>query len=105
MARATTEKESASYAMTDHEDIRQWAEARGGVPAHVVRTGYGDDVGMIRIDFPDYGDATSLEQISWEQWFAKFEEKGLALLVERQPAGGDKSRFNKLINRQHGKQG
>ena len=102
MARPTTSGSKRSQEMTDHEEIRQWAEARGGVPARVKGTGGEDDVGMIRIDFPGYSGEGSLERISWEEWFEKFEERELALVVENQPPEGDKARFNKLVSRHHG---
>jgi len=104
MARATTTQGYKSHVMTEHDEIRKWAEARGGFPAHVTRTGNKHDMGMIRIDFPGFSGEQSLERISWEQWFEKFEEKNLALVVENQPPEGDKARFNKLISREHAKQ-
>lgn len=103
MARTTTSSTQKSRILTNHDEIRKWAEARGGHPARVKRTGGGDDVGMIRIDFPGYSGEQSLEPISWEQWFEKFEEKDLALVVENQSPEGDKARFNKLVSRQNAK--
>jgi hypothetical protein len=55
--------------------------------------------GIIRIDFPGYSGKGSLEEISWDDWFEKFEEKKLAFLHQDETAGGKKSNFNKLINR------
>ena len=40
-------------ATTDHETIRKWAEAKGGKPAAVESTHDADDVGIVRIMFPD----------------------------------------------------
>ena len=60
-----------SQTTTDHEQIRKWAEARGGKPAHVKGTGGGDDTGIIRIDFPGYSGAGKLEEISWGTNFSK----------------------------------
>jgi hypothetical protein len=37
---------------------------------------------MIRLDFPGYGGEESLEEISWDEWFDKFDERNLALLVQ-----------------------
>ncbi|MBV8577374.1 MAG: hypothetical protein JOZ58_20320, partial [Acetobacteraceae bacterium] len=37
---------------TDHDEIREWAEARGGRPAAVRQTHSKDNVGIIRIEFP-----------------------------------------------------
>jgi hypothetical protein len=46
---------SQSKSTTDHDEIRQWAEARNGRPAVVKSTrGKGDDTGILRIDFPGY---------------------------------------------------
>lgn len=71
----------ASKVTTDHEVIRKWVEERGGSPAHVKATGGGEDPGLLRVDFPGYGGKDdSLEHISWDDFFAKFEEKHLAFL-------------------------
>lgn len=84
---------------TDHNEIRRWAEERGAKPSAVIRTEHDHDPGIIRLDFPDYSGAGSLEEISWDDWFEKFEEKKLALLHQDETAGGQKSNFNKLISR------
>ena len=49
--------------------------------------------------FPGYSGKGSLEEISWDDWFEKFEEKKLAFLHQDQTAGGKKSNFNNLISR------
>lgn len=89
-----------SKTTTNHDEIRRWAEERGGRPAHVKGTGGGADVGMIRLDFPGYTGQDSLEPISWEEWFRKFEERNLAFLYQETTADGEKSNFNKLISRE-----
>ena len=78
---------------TDHETIRKWADARGGRPARVKGTGDAKDAGLLRLDFgkPD----ESLDAISWEEFFEKFDESQLALLYEDEPG----NRFNKLVSR------
>ncbi|WP_137390566.1 hypothetical protein [Rhodoligotrophos defluvii] len=78
---------------TNHDEIRKWAEAHGGRPAHVSRTGNGDDAGILRLDFGEPDE--QLEEISWEEFFEKFEEKKLALLYQDE----DDSRFNKFVRR------
>ncbi len=89
---------SASWT-TDHEFIKSWAEERGAKPTAVKGTGGGDDVGMIRLDFPGYSGEGKLEPISWDEWFEKFDEADLALLDQEETAGGQKSNFNKLVKR------
>ena len=95
---ADTPISKSSTATSDHEEIRRWAEERGGVPACVRGTGGRGDTGMIRIDFPD-GPEPSLQQISWDEWFEKFDEKNLALIHQHETARKQMSRFNKLVSR------
>ena len=90
---------SESLITTDHEVIRKWAEARGGKPAHVKSTGGKNDAGLLRIDFPGYSGGNSLEEISWEDFFRKFDESQLALVYQEETAAGERSNFNKLISR------
>jgi ferritin-like metal-binding protein YciE len=85
--------------LTDREQIRQWAEERGGTPACVRGTGGKGDIGMLRIDFPGFSGEDTLEPISWDDWFEKFDERRLALIVQDKTAKGQKSNFNKLIAR------
>lgn len=87
-----------SYTTTDHDTIRQWAEERDGRPATVRGTG-GDGPGVLRIRFPDVAEDEELEEISWEEFFDKFEEEGLQLLYQEETAEGDVSRFAKFISR------
>jgi hypothetical protein len=82
----------------DHEEIRRWAEERGGKPAHVKRTGSKEDIGILRIDFPGFSGEGSLEPISWEEFFDKFDERNLALVYQEETAGGQRSNFNKLVS-------
>ena len=91
---------ASAQTLTDHDAIRRWAEARGGKPACVKGTGDEDDVGMIRIDFPGYSGERNLEEISWEEFFAKFDESGLAFLYQEETSQGQRSNFNKLISRE-----
>ena len=94
-----TRRGASAHPLTDHDEIRQWAEQRGGTPACVRGTGGRGDTGMIRLDFPGYSGADSLQEISWDDWFEKFDERGLALMVQDATARGQKSNFNKLVSR------
>ena len=95
---------ASSRATTDHDEIRQWAEERGGRPSCVRNTGGDGDIGILRLDFPGYSGEGALEEISWDDWFDKFDERGLALLFQETTAGGQRSNFNKLVSRQTAKQ-
>ena len=94
-----TQTKHGSQFTTDHEEIKRWAEERGARPACVRGTGSEGDIGMIRLDFPGYSGSDSLEEISWDEWFEKFDENDLALLYQDQTADGKKSNFNKLVSR------
>lgn len=87
---------------TDHDEIRKWAQTRGGRPAVVRSTQSKDATGIIRIEFPGAPNAKddALEEISWEEFFEKFDESDLALLYQEETAGGRRSNFNKLVGRE-----
>ena len=87
---------------TDHDEIRKWAEARGGRPAAVRSTQSKEATGIIRIEFPGAPNAKddNLEEISWEEFFEKFDESELALLYQEETARGQRSNFNKLVGRE-----
>src|SRR5438270_12818716 len=89
---------STSRTTRDHEEIRKWAEERGGTPSCVRGTGGKGDIGILRIDFPGFSGEGSLEPISWEEWFEKFDERNLSLLFQEETAGGQKSNFNKIVS-------
>ncbi len=84
---------------TDHDEIRRWVEEHGGQPAAVRDTGGGDDPGLLRIDFPGGAGEGDLEHLDWDEWFEKFEEKGLAFLYQEKKASGEDSTFFKLVSR------
>ncbi len=83
----------------DHDEIRQWAEARGGKPAVVAATETDEATGIIRLMFPNAPNHNddALEEISWDEFFEKFDASGLELTYQEKTAGGQISDFNKLI--------
>lgn len=89
-----------SLSTTDHETIRKWAEARGGKPATVKSTEKHKEPGILRIDFPGGKGEDTLEPISWDAFFKKFDENKLAFLYQEETSGGSESRFFKLISRE-----
>jgi len=92
--------EHLSKTTTDHEEIRRWAEARKATPACVRGTGGKKDVGLLRLDFPGYSGADSLEHIGWDEFFEKFDENNLALVYQEKTASGEVSNFNKIVSRE-----
>ncbi len=89
-----------SKTTTNHKTIRKWAEERGGKPATVQETEYaGEEVGILRIDFPGGSGNPPLMEISWDQFFEKFDEAGLAMVYQDQKMDGEQSTFCKFIRR------
>jgi hypothetical protein len=101
-SQTTGKSQASSKSQTstrDHDTIRSWVEKRGGVPAMVEGTSSkGGDAGILRIDFPGYSGEGSLKQISWEAFFAKFDESKLEFLYQEKTADGKESRFNKFVS-------
>ncbi|GAC1382247.1 MAG: hypothetical protein NVSMB33_09490 [Ktedonobacteraceae bacterium] len=90
---------SSSKTTTDHNEIRRWAEARAGKPVTVKRTESDDEVSVLRIDFPGYSGTGFFEEITWDEFFASFDEKNLAFLYQEKISSGEESRFFKLVTR------
>ncbi|MBS0297604.1 MAG: hypothetical protein JSR45_14945 [Proteobacteria bacterium] len=82
---------SSAEPVTDHEEIRRWAEQHGGRPAKVETDGPG---GILRLDFGRKDE--ELTEISWDEFFRIFDDNELALLLQE---GDRDSRFNKFIQR------
>lgn len=61
----------------DHDEIEKWVGSEGGKPA--VLRGRKGEAGTLRIIFPEAEEEELLEEISWDDFFKKFEEEHLAL--------------------------
>ncbi|WP_159714317.1 hypothetical protein [Geminicoccus flavidas] len=81
---------ASAHPVTDHDQIRKWAEQHGGRPAMVDTEGEG---GILRLDFQEKDE--KLTEIDWDEFFKIFEERKLALLLSED----GKSRFNKFVAR------
>jgi hypothetical protein len=93
------ERAGRSLVTTSHEVIKQWADAHGGVPSTVPGSEHGGHVGVLRIAFPDNSDRDgNLEQISWDDWFAAFDERGLNFHYQEDHTDGSPSTFHRLEN-------
>lgn len=84
----------------DHEEIRKWAEKRGAVPAEVASTHRRDEPGILRFSFPRAKGKNNdkLTEISWDDFFEKFDENDLEMVYQEKTAAGRQSNFNKLIH-------
>jgi hypothetical protein len=88
---------SQAKKIVDHDEIRTWAEERGGRPARVKSTAGQGEGGILRFDFQEPDE--SLEEISWDEFFEIFDRSDLALLEQDETASGKTSRFFKFVNR------
>ena len=83
-----------SQILTDHGAIQAWARERGAQPACMRGTGTSADPGLLRLDFTDDSGDESLQTISWDDWFRKFDEGGLGLLID---VSDQWPNFNRLV--------
>lgn len=87
---------------TDHHMIRQWAGRWHGHPAVAKSPDAGTAAsgGLLRIRFPKDPDEKSLESISWDEFFRRFEEQHLALEYLDEPRSQVKGQpFARLVDR------
>lgn len=82
---------SSALETKDHKKIKAWAEKHKGMPAVVEGKKGSDDDGIIRIKFDDENE--NLKEISWEEFFEKFDEHGLTFLYQDEK----NTRFNKFV--------
>jgi hypothetical protein len=87
-------------ATTDHDEIRRWAEARDGKPATVKGTEKGEAAGLLRFKFPTGGSDDRLDEISWDDFFDKFDEEDLSMIYQDETKGHDTSRFFKFVTKE-----
>ncbi len=95
---ASAASKSSSKTTTDHEEIRNWVEERGGHPAIVKGTEKRGSA-LLRIDYPGYSGEDTLEEISWDEFFEMFDENNLAFLYQEETQDGGESRFSKFVSR------
>jgi hypothetical protein len=98
---ASSSRGRSAKTTTNHETIRRWVEKRGAHPATVKGT-TSDTTGVLRIDFPGYSGQDTLKEVSWDDFFKKFDREKLAFLYQEKTASGRTSRFCKLIDREKG---
>lgn len=91
------DRKGQSLATRSHEVIRQWAEERQAVPATVEGTEREDRAGVLRLNFPGYGEG-NLKEISWDEWFETFDQRRLVFVFQEHKTDGATSNFFRLDN-------
>lgn len=87
---------------SDHEEIKNWAEGRGGSPAildHPIARA--DKIG-IRIDFPGESHEVLMSEkrpATWDEFFKVFEDQQLLFSYDDQAGGGDPSDWYRFERR------
>ncbi|MET3927723.1 hypothetical protein [Devosia sp. 2618] len=89
--------------LTDREDIRQWAEARGGNPMLMDTPDGTGSRTLLQLTFGQHAINTDgnegpdrlggFQLVSWDEWFAALDENKLAVVVSDDPAGGSEAEF------------
>ena len=91
---------SEAKTTTSHDEIRRWVDERGGFPARVKGTDEEGKGGLLRIDYPGFSGEERLEKITWQEFFAAFDDNRLAFLSQDKLESDETSRFSKLIDRE-----
>lgn len=84
---------------TDLDEIRQWAEARGGHPAMARHHMGNQRLGVLFVIWPGEQFANELEELDWPAWFDAFEAQRLAFLYREYTEEGLPSHFFKVVTR------
>jgi hypothetical protein len=90
---------------TDHRMIRRWVSRWHGHPAvdkssDVAASGGGQREGALRIRLPHATDEHKLQEISWDEFFRRFEAEHLALEYLDEPRSTVKGQpFARLVDR------
>jgi hypothetical protein len=93
-----------SRVLTKAEEIRQWAEARGGYPMlmevpsgtrsrTVLQIAFGQDA-LNSGESQGQDRPGGFELVSWGEWIAALEQEKLAVRVSDDPAGGREAEFD-----------
>lgn len=70
----------------DHREIRRWAERHDAVPAEIRLYKFDSQPSVLHFLFgPAKGGTAELRPISWEDFFARFDLMGLAMVFDETP--------------------
>lgn len=82
---------------TDYDEIKAWARRRDAKPAAIMEEN--DIVGSLQFIMPDVKTMERVGEISWDEWFEKFEREELAFLYLDASATGDPSNYHQFVKR------
>lgn len=88
-----------THITTDHKIIRQWVEARGGVPVHVRNNETPtEDEWVLDFLFHDKKDIR-YKQLTWSEFFRSFDQSHLAFEYDDGTEAIEENQFYKFISR------
>lgn len=90
------DRNGQTLATRSREVIRRWAEERRGTPVAATKDEANGRPRTLRIDFPGGSSGGTLKPVSWDDWFAVFEERDLVFLFQERLRNGDQSNFFRL---------
>lgn len=82
-----------SLATRSHDVIRHWAEERRAAPATIEGTDHDGRPGVLRFNFPGFGQGGRLKEIGWKDWFRSFDDRELVFLFQEHKRDGKQSNF------------
>jgi hypothetical protein len=89
-----------THETTNHSTIEHWVSNREGKPVRLREESKEPGLRPITIFFPKQDRPLyNLEEISWNEFFDFFEEKGLSFLYKDNEADGGVSHYFKMKNR------
>lgn len=87
---------------TNHEEIQQWAQSRGGRPARIHNSfGAPADGSVLQIDFLHEKYNDDVEEITWEDFFAMFDREHMVLVYQTETEGGKPSCFGRIVRQEN----
>ncbi|HYC71958.1 MAG TPA: hypothetical protein VEB66_12170 [Opitutaceae bacterium] len=93
-----TRSEPATARTIDHRRIRRWAEDRKGRPVAVKYAGT-DPAATLRFEFGDRRVDPDVDELTWTDFFERFEDLRLAFVHDRDGPNGARGSFHKFAPR------
>lgn len=88
----------------NHDEIRKWAQEHGAIPCEVAGMDRNGDASVLRFEFSNAPNRSgNVKEVSWDEFFTKFDQNNLQLLYQDQSGDGARSNFNKIIRAEQGK--
>jgi hypothetical protein len=78
---------------TDKKAIKEWVEERKGWPAVQIRANENGKEKILWVGFPGANTQKNLKEITWEEFFEKFDQEQLTFLYQDASLNGEPSQF------------